>query len=212
MPFTVDAFFEVFARYNTAVWPAVVVLWLAAAVALGAVVRAPGERSNRLVSAVLVVLWLWGGLVYHAAYFASINPAAWGFAVLFVIEAALLGWYGLMRRRLRFGTATGWVRWLGIALALYALAYPALNVLSGHVYPASPTFGVPCPTGIFTIGLLLTMAARPPIAVVVVPVLWAAIGGSAALVLRVAADYVLLACSPLLVVGTARQRPPLDSR
>ena len=73
----------------------------------------------------------------------------------------------------------------------YALAYPALNMLAGHTYPASPTFGVPCPTGILTAGLLLTTAHRPPIPVVVVPVLWALIGGSAALVLGVATDYVL---------------------
>jgi hypothetical protein len=74
-----------------------------------------------------------------------------------------------------------------------------LNLLSGHTYPASPTFGVPCPTGILTAGLFLTAAKRLPIAVVVVPVLWAIIGGSAALVLGVTTDYVLLACAPLLV-------------
>jgi len=38
--------------------------------------------------------------------------------------------------------------------------------------------------------------------VVAVPVLWALVGGSAALVLGVATDYSLLACSVLLVVGT----------
>ncbi len=206
MPFTAEAFFEVFARYNTAVWPAVVVLWLAAAVALGAVVRVPGESSSRLASAVLAVLWLWGGLVYHATYFTRINPAAWGFAVLFVVEAVLFGWYGLTHRRLPFGTATGWPRWLGITLALYALVYPLLNVMAGHGYPAVPTFGVPCPTAIFTTGMLLTMEGRLPVTVVAVPVLWALIGGSAAILLGVTADYVLLACALPLVARTARPR------
>jgi hypothetical protein len=86
-----------------------------------------------------------------------------------------------------------------MGLAAYALAYPALNVVAGHTYPASPTFGVPCPTGIFTTGLLLTAAKPLPIAALVVPVLWAIIGGSAALLLGVTTDYVLLACAPLLV-------------
>jgi Family of unknown function (DUF6064) len=208
LPFSTDAFFEVFARYNAAVWPVVVALWVAAAGALGAVVRAPGARSSRVASAVLAALWLWGGLVYHATYFTSINPAAWGFAALFAGESGLLAWYGLRQRRLAFGTATGAARRLGIGLACYALAYPALNVLAGHAYPASPTFGVPCPTGIFTAGLLLTTANRPPIPVVVVPVLWALIGGSAAVVLGVATDYVLLACSVLLVVHTVRWAQP----
>jgi hypothetical protein len=180
LPFTTDAFFEVFARYNAATWPVVVALWVVAAGALWAVVREPGEKSSRLASAGLAVLWLWGGLVYHATYFTSINPAAWGFAALFVGESGLLAWYGLRQRRLAFGTATGLARGLGIGLTFYALAYPALTVLTGHPYPASPTFGVPCPTGIVTVGLLLTMANRPPIPVMVVPVLWALIGGSAA--------------------------------
>lgn len=208
LPFTTDAFFEVFARYNLAMWPVVVALWLAAAGALGAVVAAPGERSSRFATAVLAALWLWGGVAYHAMYFTSINPAAWAFAALFVGEAALLAWYGLRQRRLAFGTATGLARGLGFGLTLYALAYPVLNLLAGHSYPASPTFGVPCPTGIFTAGLLLTTAPRPPVVVVAVPVLWALIGGSAALVLGVATDYVLLACSVLLVVDTVRRARP----
>jgi hypothetical protein len=176
-----------------------------------AVVGAPDERSSQLASAVLAVLWLWGGVAYHATYFTSINPVAWGFAALFVGEFGLLAWYGLVQRRLSFGTATGLARGLGIGLAFYALAYPALNVLAGHTYPASPTFGVPCPTAIFTLGLFLTTANRPPIAVVVVPVLWALIGGSAALVLGVATDYALLACSVLLVVDTVRKAPAPSS-
>jgi hypothetical protein len=207
LPFTADAFFEVFARYNAAVWPVVVALWVVAAGVVVTVVRVPGEGVSRFAAAVLAVLWLWGGLVYHAAYFTSINPAAWGFAALFIGQAALLAWYGVVQRRLAFGAAPGMARGLGIGLACYALAYPALNVLAGHAYPASPTFGVPCPTGILTAGLLLTTARRPPIPVVVVPVLWALIGGSAALVLGVTTDYVLLACSVLLIADTIRKAP-----
>lgn len=207
LPFTADAFLQVFARYNDATWPAVVVLWIAAASALVSVVRAPGEWSSRYTSAVLAVLWLWGGLVYQAKYFTSINPAAWGFAALFVGEAGLLASHGLIHRRLVFGTAMRPSRWLGIGLGLYALAYPALNILAGHTYPASPSFGVPCPTAILTVGLMLTVANRPPLAVIVVPVLWALIGGSAALVLGVTTDYVLLACSVLVVIDAARKPP-----
>jgi hypothetical protein len=71
----------------------VVLLWIAAAGALTAVVRVPGSSSYA--SAVLVALWLWGGLVYHATYFTRINPAAWGFAALFIGQAALLAGAGL---------------------------------------------------------------------------------------------------------------------
>ena len=109
LPFTTDAFFEVFARYNLATWPVVVALWVAAAGAVAAVARRPGARSSRLASAVLAVLWLWGGVVCHVAYFTSINPAAWGFAALFVAEAGLLAWYGVVQRRLALGDGHGLV-------------------------------------------------------------------------------------------------------
>jgi hypothetical protein len=203
VPFTADAFFEVFARYNAATWAAVIALWVGAAGVLAAVLRAPGERSDRLAAAVLAVLWLWGGLVYHATFFTSINPAAWGFAALFVGESGLLAWYGLVQR---VGVRDGDRPFaaLGTGLALYA-PHPALSVLAGA--PIQPRrLSVPGPTGIFTVGFLTT-ANRPPLAVVVVPVLWALIGGSAALVLGVATDYVPLACSVLLVVDAVRKAP-----
>ena len=203
LPFTTDAFFEVFAHYNVALWPLVILLWLAALGALVAILRAPGPRSSAVAASVLALLWLWGGVVYHAAYFTSINPAAWGFAAMFVVEAGLLARYGLIHRALTFGTAPPLPRAVGVALAVYALVYPGLTLLAGHSYPAVPTFGVPCPTGIFTVGVLLTSAHRPRAAVMVVPVLWALIGGSAAVVLGVITDYVLLACAAVLVVDAA---------
>jgi len=193
LPFTVDAFFGVFARYNEAVWPLVLVLWLAAAIGLIATVRRPGAAASRWMTTLLAVLWAWGGVVYHAAFFAAINPAAWVFALLFVVEAGLLAEIGLRRGGLAFGQAAGVSRIAGIALAAYALAYPGLAALTSHAYPATPTFGVPCPTGLYTIGMLLTLSRPAPIVLAVIPTMWAIVGGSAAVVLDVPVDYVLLA-------------------
>jgi hypothetical protein len=148
----------------------------------------------------MAVLWLWGGLVYHAGYFTRINPVAWGFSSLFVVQGLLLFWYGV--GLLQFGTAQGPSWWLGIGLAAYALLYPMLGVLTGHGYPASPTFGVPCPTSLLTAGLFITSSAPPPVPLLVVPIAWAMVGGSAAVVLSVPTDYLLLASALLL---------PLDS-
>jgi len=204
LPFTAAAFFEVFARYNVALLPLVVGWWVAAVLTLAAVARRPGAATDRLATAVLAGLWLWGGLVYHAGYFTAINPAAWGFASLFVLEAIALGWLGVVRRRLHFGAARGASRVVGLSLAVYALLYPLVSAWS-HAYPASPTFAVPCPTDIFTAGLLVS-SARPPLAALVVPFVWALIGGSAAIVLGVATDYVLLACALVLPVTAFAQR------
>jgi hypothetical protein len=199
LPFTTEEFFDLFARYNRLLWPAVVVLWLAAAVVLVIALAGPTRKRARPVSLVLAVLWLWGGAVYHAALFTHINPAAWLFAAAFAVEACLFTWYGIARQDLVFGTSSPRRRGLGVVLALYALAYPAVTLWTGHSYPRMPTFGLPCPTTIFTAGLLLT-CARTPVVLTFVPVVWGLVGGSAALLLGVTADVALLACAAILVV------------
>lgn len=209
LPFSPAAFFDVFARYNLALWPAALALWLAAGAVLLTLVRSPGPRTDHLVVIVLVALWAWGGAVYHAIYFTAINPAAWAFALLFLVEAGLLLWAGLVRHHLSCGSAASTATIAGTGLVLYALAYPGLSIAAGHPYPATPTFGVPCPTTIFTVGVLLT-CRRPPVSVTLIPLVWSLIGGSAAVLLGVTADYVLLACAPILTAHlwrTHRRRP-----
>jgi hypothetical protein len=82
---------------------------------------------------------------------------------------------------------------LGVALACYALAYPLLSFGIGLGYPEIPTFGVPCPTAILTIGVLLGVRGGPPLSIAVIPAAWAFIGGSATLLFGVWTDYMLLA-------------------
>ena len=70
-------------------------------------------------------------------------------------------------------------------------------------------FGVtPCPVVIFTFGLFL-LATRPvPVWLLVVPFIWSLIGGSAAILLGVQQDWLLLASGfiavPLIVVRNRR--------
>lgn len=58
---------------------------------------------------------------------------------------------------------------------------------------------MPCPTTIFTFGILLMARAPVPGVVLVAPMLWAAIGAVAAFSLGVTQDLALLAM--LLLVG-----------
>jgi hypothetical protein len=69
--------------------------------------------------------------------------------------------------------------------------YPLLGYFLGHVYPSSPTFGLPCPTTIFTIGTLL-LAGKTPRAVFIIPLLWSVIGFKAAISLGAEEDTFLL--------------------
>lgn len=92
---------------------------------------------------------------------------------------------------------TWWLAAAGVLVAVWRLTW--------LLYPATPTFGVPCPTDILTIGVLLTVRGGVPLSLAIVPVLWGFVGGSAALMLGVQTDYVLLAAGAVLAVVEARR-------
>ena len=62
---------------------------------------------------------------------------------------------------------------VGGAFMLFALAYPLIDALTGHYFPVAPVYGLaPCPSAIFTAGLLLWTRPRMPIYVLFVPLVW----------------------------------------
>ena len=159
LPFTEAEFFEVFAAYNQAVWPMQFGLTAAAISMVLLVVLAP-VRGGRLVSFGLAALWMWMALGYHLAFFWSINPAAPVFAVISLGAAGAFLWQGGLRQSLRFEPGMNATKGLGLVVTIFALVgYPVVCELLGQHYPAAPSFGLPCPTTIFTFGVLL-MAAR----------------------------------------------------
>ena len=192
MPFTQEQFFATFGRYNDAVWPAQWILTALALLALLLVTR-HSLRADRTTSLILGALWLWMGIVYHLAFFSKINPAAIGFGALFIVEGLLICWLGAAKGSLHFEprrTASGIV---GALLVCYALVvYPVIGLALGRRYPAMPTFGVPCPTTIFTLGLLLWCESRAALRLVIIPVVWSVLGLSAALSMSMTEDYGLL--------------------
>ena len=194
MPFTTEQFFDVFAAYNEAIWPLQILAYLAGLLAVALLLR-PSRGAAQGIAAVLALMWAVNGLGYHWTWFAPVNPAARLFAAAFVAEAALLALAPLLFRDLRFSVRADARSRLGLALAAYAMVlYPALGALAGHAWPAVPVFGVaPCPTAIFTIGMLLLAPWRAARWLLIVPVLWSAVGGSAATLLGVPQDYGLIA-------------------
>jgi hypothetical protein len=189
MPFTTEQFFNVFVSYNTAVWPAQIILFL---LPLAAIYLAAKGKSPASVSVILGALWLWIGIVYHILFFSSINPAARIFGALFVVEGMLFIYSGVIKQSLSFEYKSGVLPLTGIILMLYGLIiYPILGYALGHTYPAQPTFGLPCPTTIFTFGILL-WTIRMPKYLLVIPAVWTVIGFFAALNFGVWEDTGLL--------------------
>ena len=191
LPFTADVFFSLFETYNRAIWPAQLVAY---ALGIAAVLLAlrPVAAGGRIALAVLSAFWLWTGIAYHLMHFMQINFAALGFGGLFVLQGALFAGSALGGRR-AFRFRTDLFGWSGLLFCLFALAiYPLLGWLAGHGWPRAAVFGVaPCPTVIFTFGVLL-MLEGAPLYLAAIPFLWSLIGGSAVFLLGVPEDLSLL--------------------
>ena len=206
LPFTHDQFLDVFGTYNREYGGIALVLWLLTAASVSLLWKR-GARGSRLVATVLVIHWSWAALGYHLALFRRVNPAATWFAALFLVQAGILLWQGVVRARLTFvPTRSPWGI-AGAALIAYALLYPALGPLFGLSYPRVPSFGVPCPLGLLTIGLLLMASPRQARIAAVIPLIWTGIAGSAAFLLGIRADLALLPAGAALIlqqIGTFR--------
>jgi hypothetical protein len=198
LPFTREQFFGIFVEYNEQVWPVQVAAYLLG-MCLVALLFRPFRSASRVIAGGLAAMWIWTGIAYHAVHFSAINRAAYAFAALFVLQAVLLLYLGAARNRLRFDARVGRSRTLAWALIGYAmLIYPLIGLWSGHRLSELPMFGItPCPVTLFTLGLLLLATPPVPRWLLIVPIVWSLIGGSAAVLLGVPQDW------PLLFSGVA---------
>lgn len=184
LPFSREEFLDVFGRYNSAVWPAQLLLYALALVLVARILR---REPLTGAFALLATLWLWMGVVYHLMFFSEINPAARLFGIAFLSQAVLLL---SLDRPTSAEEGTPVARSTGKALIAYALfGYPLVGHLFGQRYPEMVTLGLPCPTTIFTIGVLLVAVRRPPTWLLAIPIAWAVIGTFAATSLGMPQDY-----------------------
>lgn len=187
LPFSRDQFFDVFVQYNSATWP----LQLGfVAVALASVAAVYVQRDwDRAIAWILALFWAWMAIGYHFAFFSQINPAAWVFGAAYLLAAGLFARHA-STATLRFSRPFGARHAAGLILIAYSLVgYPIVGWLAGHSYPRTPTFGLPCPTTIFTLGMLLLARHPAPASLFVVPIAWSIVGTVAAVELGVIQDY-----------------------
>jgi hypothetical protein len=206
LPFTAEQFFGVFRAYNTTLWPVQMFLLALAGMAV-VLVTWPRSWSGVAVSTILALLWGWMGLAYHLAFFTAISPPAYAFAAVFVAGALVFLWQGVVRHRLEFRWQADAGGVTALLLVLYALVvYPAWCHFAGRSYLETPTFGLPCPTTIFTMGLLACLVKPYPRSVLVVPILWSVVGVQAAFLLSVPQDLGLAVAAVVGLVLIWRAR------
>jgi hypothetical protein len=192
LPFSLGDFLNVFKNYNQAIYPLQIAFYFFAFLSIYLLFTGNKNR-NTTINITLSFFWLWIGVVYHIIFFSTINKAAYLFGALFIIQGMLFVIWGVYKNSLSFEYKNTANNIIGIILLFYSLIiYPVFGYQLGHIYPYSPTFGLPCPTTIFTFGILLLVNRRVPVFLLIIPLLWSIIGFFAALNLTIYEDWGLI--------------------
>lgn len=192
IPFSVDEFLNVFESYNQSLWPIQILFYILALVAIAAIFKR-SNNSSQIAMSVLAFFWGWMGLVYHIIYFSAINKAAYVFGTAFLLQSFIFLYVGVIKKKIKLAINRDLSGIVALVFLVYSLVlYPILGYVMGHTYPRTPTFGVPCPTTIFTFGILLYSVNRIPWYLIIVPLLWSIVGFSAAINLSVKEDFGLV--------------------
>lgn len=177
LSFTFDEFLEMLERFNTDWWPVHLIMYVLAVAAIYFAVRKT-SYSGKVVTGILVFFWIWVGTVFNLLYFSRLYPMAYLFVMLFILEGIILAVAGFFWHRLTFRVRADLFGLIGGILIIYALiGYPLIANLTGRGYPHLLLTGMmPCPTAIFTLGLLLWTEKPIPKIVPVIPVIYALSG------------------------------------
>ena len=192
IPFTIEQFLQVFKDYNLSIWPGQIIFYLLGIIIIFFTIKKP-SYSNPVINIILSFLWLWMGIVYHLIFFTTINKGAYLFGIFYIIQSLLTLYFGVFKSKLTYHFTHNIYTLTGTFLISYALIfYPIIGFFVGHIYPSAPTFGLPCPTTIFTLGLFLLTDTKMPKYVLIIPTLWSFIGYSAAFHFGILEDIGLL--------------------
>lgn len=211
LPFTTEEFLDVFKIYNLTVWPTQILLVILALLMIFVLLK-KNKLSDKIISIGLTLFWLWMGIVYHYLFFTKINGAAYVFGSLLIIQAVVFFYYGLIKRNLEFNFRNNFIGVISIIFFLYALIfYPLLGYQFGHLYPRTPTFGLPCPTTIFTFGMIILLENRKNI-IFIIPIVWSLVGFTAAIKLGIYQDIGLLIAGVLSAIILFTKKMKLTSK
>ena len=203
--FSPETYYRLFELYNAAVWP-MQILAAAAGLAIFALALSRSPFAGRAVPLLLSLVWAWVAWAFLYERYATINWAAPYFAAAFAVQSILL----------LAASAGNWLSYerqtilrckLGLGLLGFAIfIQPLLGPLLGRSWSELELFGLaPDPTVIVTLGALALADGRARWPLLVVPLLWCAIGGMTLYAMQ-APDALLLPAAGLLSVLIATLR------
>lgn len=206
MPFTTEQFFMIFEDYNKTVFPLPWIFLFLGIIAIYAVLSKKSGKNN-FVGSILAVIWIWIGIVYHIIFFSSINPAAYIFGGLFIIQGIFFYIETFVRRNLVFnymGTAKSNLALFFIVFGM--IIYPVISFyLEGSMLKVI-SFGLPCPSVIVAYGFLMLTDKKFSKYLLIIPSFWALIGTAAAVNFGVYQDYVMILAAIVANIYLIRNR------
>jgi len=177
--FSPRTYYRLLELYNLAIWPAQLAGMAIGLAVLAMLIRKRGPR-DRIIAGLLAICWLWVAWAFHYQRYAQINWVAPWFAAAFAFQAMLLLVLGVLAGRIVFASPTGGKFWIATSVVgISVLAYPLLAPLAGRPWTTVETFGAaPDPTAIATVAAMALIRGRIRWLLLVVPLLWCALGAA----------------------------------
>ena len=192
LQFTTEELLQVYSAYNQAIWPMQIIFNLLALLIIYMTIKTY-KYSNTIISSSLGFLWLCVGIIYQLLFYSDINSYAYLFSAFFILQGILFFSYGVFGSRLFFTIKYDLYGLVGVILIIYSLIfYPIFSKILGHVYPQSPTFGLPGSTTIFTLGILLWTDKPVTKFLLIIPLLWSVLGFAISIEIGMIEDVGLL--------------------
>lgn len=162
------------ADYNTAVWPAQIIFYALAFFFLASSLK-PNSITNTINLFILSLLWVWNGAVTQLVYFTGFHAQYYLWGLVWILQGMAFSYFGIYQKEIAFRIKKDLYSLTGLIFLSYALIiYPLIGAWLGHPFPKGPIFGAaPCPTVIFTFGVLLFSETRIRPYLLYFPMLWA---------------------------------------
>jgi hypothetical protein len=211
-PITTEQFSSIFEKYNHAIFPVQIILFLLSLLALIAI-GTKIKQKDKVVAGILGVIWVWTGVVYHWAFFSSINILALGYGVVFILQGLFLVWEGVILYNLKFVFGMTVQAFFGYFFILYGLIiYPAIAYMFEPNLSGTISIGLPSPTIILTFGFMLLCDKKFSKYLLIIPSIWALIGISAVIKLGVYQDSMMFIAAIIADILILRSKKPPDEK
>jgi len=180
--FSQSAYYRQFELYNQAVWPLHIVAILFGLLILYALWKKPAW-AGRVISLLLAVIWIWVAVAFLYQRFHQIHVVADWYAYGFILQAAIIVWYGAIKNRLALSVENMLRKITGSGLLLVAyIFYPFIAYISGRSWMQLEMFALaPDPTVLATLGVLIFY--KLPVILYSIPVIWLLISAITILVM-----------------------------